>query len=194
MFRAANSRAVVGRSLCRASATRWAIAFQKFWIGGFQNLPISVCSAVRVVLDAEPRLSTSLSAVAYPLPVSAGGGAGRNWSPRSSTNGVTCPHVVKAGAGKFAGDERWCRRGRSVAGPDGEQIAGNQLADADALVLGRAVPNLRQLGRIGGVEHALLARIQADQRRVRSRVGGRSLRGRAWRPDRDQVGVVAAVD
>jgi len=52
---AANSRAVVGRSLWRASATVWAIWFQKFWIGGFQNLPIyGSCSDVRVVLVAEP--------------------------------------------------------------------------------------------------------------------------------------------
>jgi hypothetical protein len=33
-------------------------------MGGLQNLPISVCSAVRVVLVAEPRLSTSFSAAA----------------------------------------------------------------------------------------------------------------------------------
>ena len=57
-------RADVGRSLSCASATVWAISFQKFWIGGFQNLPISVCSAVRVVLVAEPRLWTSLIAAA----------------------------------------------------------------------------------------------------------------------------------
>src|SRR6185312_4481809 len=77
--------------------------FQKFWIGGFQNWPICVCSAVRVVLVAEPRLSTSLIAAAYALLVSAGGGAGRNWSPLSSTNGVTCPQVVKTGVGKLGG-------------------------------------------------------------------------------------------
>jgi hypothetical protein len=37
---------------------------------------------------------------------SAGGGAGRNWSPLSSTNGVTCPQVVKTGAGRFGGVDR----------------------------------------------------------------------------------------
>jgi hypothetical protein len=41
-----------------------AIWFQKFWIGGFQNRPICVCSGVRVVLVAEPRLLTSLIAAA----------------------------------------------------------------------------------------------------------------------------------
>ena len=46
---------------------------------------------------------TSLIAVAYASLVSAGGGAGRNWSPRSSTNGVTCPQVVNTGVGKFGG-------------------------------------------------------------------------------------------
>src|SRR5438128_10684459 len=109
-LRAANSRAVVGRSLWWAVATVWAIWFQKFWIGGFQNLPISVCSAVRVVLVAEPRLCTSLIAAAYAALVSAGGGAGRNWSPRSDANGATRPPVGKPGAREFGG------RGRRVAG------------------------------------------------------------------------------
>jgi len=36
----------------------------EFWIGGAQNLPISVCTAVRVVLLADPRLCTSLIAAA----------------------------------------------------------------------------------------------------------------------------------
>src|SRR4029078_11691961 len=105
-LRAANSRAVVGRSLWCARATVCAIWFQKFWIGGCQNLPISVWSAVRVVLVAEPRLCTSLSATAYASLVSGGGGPGRNWSPLSSTNGVTCPQVVNAGVGKFGGVDR----------------------------------------------------------------------------------------
>src|SRR6476619_744340 len=105
-FSVAKSLAVVGRSLWCAAVTVSAIWFQKFWIGGLQNLPISVCSAVRVVLVAEPRLSTSFSATAYASLVSAGGGAGRNWSPRSSTNGLPCSHVVKTGVGKFGGVER----------------------------------------------------------------------------------------
>src|SRR5579859_275805 len=102
-FKAANSRAVVGRSLWWAAATVWAIWFQKFWIGGAQNFPITVWSAVRVVLVAEPRLCTSLSAAAYSGLVKAGGGPGRNWLPLSRTNGVTCPQVVKTAAGKFGG-------------------------------------------------------------------------------------------
>jgi hypothetical protein len=69
----------------------------------FLNLPISVCSAVRVVLVAEPRLCTSLIAAAYASLVSAGGGAGRNWLALSSTNGATCPQVVKTGVGKLGG-------------------------------------------------------------------------------------------
>src|SRR5215813_9174567 len=102
-FSAAKSRAVVSRSVACAVATLAAIWFQKFWIGGAQNWPIWVCSGVRVVLVAEPRLCTSFSAAAYALLVSAGGGTGRNWSPRSSTNGVTWPHVVKTAAGLFGG-------------------------------------------------------------------------------------------
>src|SRR3989442_3161237 len=102
-FKAAKSGAVVGRSLWWESAPAWAIWFQKFWIGGFQNWPISVCSAVRDVLVAEPRLSTSLIAAANASLVSAGGGAGRNWFPRSSTNGITWPQVVKTGVGRFGG-------------------------------------------------------------------------------------------
>ena len=62
---------------------------------------------MRVVLVAEPRLSTSLIAAAYASLVSAGGGAGRNWSPRSSTNGVTRRQVVKTGVGKFGGVGRY---------------------------------------------------------------------------------------
>src|SRR5262249_55997406 len=76
MSSAANNRAVVGRSLCLASATVPAIWFQKFWIGGLQKVPICVWSAVRVVLVAEPSLCTSSSAPAYASLVSAGGGAG----------------------------------------------------------------------------------------------------------------------
>src|SRR3954447_18559939 len=102
-FNAANSRAVVGRSVWCAAAISSAIWFQKFWIGGVQKWPISVCSEVRVVLVAEPRLCTSSRALAYASLVSAGGGAGWNWSPPSSTNGVTCPDVVKTAAGKFGG-------------------------------------------------------------------------------------------
>src|SRR5579864_5617743 len=100
---AANRRAVVGRLVWWAAATVSAIWFQKFWIGGAQNFPIWVWSAVRVVLVADPRLCTSLIAAAYASLVNAGGGAGRNWSPRSSTNGVTWPQVVKTGAAKFGG-------------------------------------------------------------------------------------------
>ena len=58
---------------------------------------------MRVVLVAEPRLFTSLSAEAYSGLVSAGGGAGRNWPPLSSTNGETFPQLLKTGAGKFGG-------------------------------------------------------------------------------------------
>src|SRR5262249_12328354 len=74
-LRAAKSRAVVGRSLWWVSATVWAIWFQKFWTGGLQNLPISVCSGVRVVLVAEPTCCTSPIASAQASLVSGCGGA-----------------------------------------------------------------------------------------------------------------------
>ena len=57
------------------------MAFQVFQIGGAQNLPITVCSAVRPVLLSWPRLFTSLRARAYAGLVSADSGAGRNWAP-----------------------------------------------------------------------------------------------------------------
>ncbi len=82
------------------------MAFQVFQIGGAQNLPISVCSAVRVVLLSWPRLFTSLRARAYAALASAGGGAGRSWAPSRSTKGVTLPQSPKTGDGKLGGVER----------------------------------------------------------------------------------------
>jgi hypothetical protein len=80
-FKAANSRDVVRRSVWCESAKVSAIWFQKFWIGGFQNLPISVCSGVLVALVADPRLCTSLMAAAYASLVNEGGDAGRTGRP-----------------------------------------------------------------------------------------------------------------
>src|SRR5512146_2877108 len=92
--RVANSAAVRSRFVWWAIAASSAIAFQVFQIGGAQNLPTTVSSAVLIVLVSWPRLLTSLSARAYASLVRAGGGAGRNWSPLRSTNGITWPQLV----------------------------------------------------------------------------------------------------
>src|SRR3954447_21671203 len=68
----------------------------------FQNRAICVCSAVRVVLSARPRLLTSLKAAAYSALVSAGGGAGRNCEPADIANGVTYGRCGTS-AGRLAG-------------------------------------------------------------------------------------------
>ena len=49
-LRIANSRAVRSRLVWCARAAFSAMTFQVFQIGGAQNLPMTVCSAVRVVL------------------------------------------------------------------------------------------------------------------------------------------------
>src|SRR5438874_13372679 len=68
----------------------------------FQNRATCVCSAVRVVLVALPRLLTSLNAAAYAALSSAGGGGGRNCEPPVIANGVTYGHWG-ASAGRLAG-------------------------------------------------------------------------------------------
>src|SRR5207245_10208883 len=90
----ANRRAVVSGFVWWASAAFAAISFQVFQIGPAQNLPITVCSGVRVVLVFCPRLFTSLMACAYAWLVNAGGGPGRNCAALFSTKGVTLPQVV----------------------------------------------------------------------------------------------------
>src|SRR5436305_14318348 len=85
----ANMRAVVSRLVWCARAAFSAISFQVFQIGPAQNLAITVCSAVRVVLVFCPRLFTSLRAWRYAWLVTAGGGPGRNCAALLSTKGVT---------------------------------------------------------------------------------------------------------
>src|SRR5260221_5017394 len=99
-------RAVDSRFVWCASASFSAISFQVFQIGPPQNFPITVCSAVRVVLVFWPRLFTSLMACAYAWLVKAGGGPGRNCVALLSTKGVTLPQVVNTGAANFGGVSR----------------------------------------------------------------------------------------
>src|SRR5437879_5166713 len=81
-----------------------AIWFQTFCTGAAPHKrPISVWSALRVVLLLAPSALTSLKSVVYRTLVTGGGGGGRNWSPRSSTNGRTAPQFVNTGARKLGG-------------------------------------------------------------------------------------------
>ena len=75
----------------------------------------------------------------------AGGGAGRNWAPLSSTNGITWPHSLKTGGAKSAasvgsrpagclprtGPGPW----RAVSCPGGQQERRDLVADLDPLAL-----------------------------------------------------------
>src|SRR5579862_3897208 len=102
-FNVASTLAVCSRSACRAVTWPSAISFHVVQIGGAQNFASLVWSAVRAVLVSWPRAWTSLIAWAHAVLVRAGGGPGRNWSPRLRTNGVTLPQLVKTGAGKLGG-------------------------------------------------------------------------------------------
>ena len=60
ILRSAKRRALRSRLRWRCNAAVCPISFQKSWMLPFQNWPISVCSAVGVVLSMNPRLLTSL--------------------------------------------------------------------------------------------------------------------------------------
>src|SRR4029079_4736691 len=73
---AANARVVSAR--LRSPTSCWATWFQVFQIGeALQNLPATVWSALRVVLESRPRVSTSASADAYAAPSTAACAAAR---------------------------------------------------------------------------------------------------------------------
>src|SRR5687768_2541187 len=85
MLSAANNRAFSSSVLPCCSAAILARRFR--WPGEpgagelFQKWAMAVWSAVRVALVAEPSSLTSLKAAVYAALSSAGGAAGRNWSP-----------------------------------------------------------------------------------------------------------------
>ena len=86
-----------------ASAAVSAMRFHAVQIGGFQNSPICVWSAVRVEPVAAPSARTSSSAAtAFGLSI-AGGAGGRNWAARRRTNGRTLGQCVNTGCANAGG-------------------------------------------------------------------------------------------
>src|SRR3981081_1050401 len=101
---AENASVASVRLACRLAVSCCVTWFQVFQTGvALQNLPATVSSVVRVVLESRPRLFTSLSAVAYVALLTGGGGAGRNCCASPRRNGVTDPQPVYIGAGNLGG-------------------------------------------------------------------------------------------
>src|ERR1700738_2985718 len=102
--RAENALVACVRLACRVAVRCCVTWFQVFQSGvALQNLPATVSSLVRVVLESPPRLFTSLSAVAYVALLTGGGGAGRNSCASPRRSGVTGPQPVYVGAGNLGG-------------------------------------------------------------------------------------------
>src|SRR4030081_2358982 len=120
--RAENALVACVRLACRLAVSCCVTWFQVFQTGvALQNLPATVSSVVRVVLESRPRLFTSLSAVAYVALLTGGGGAGRNCGASRRRNGVPDPQPVYIGAGNLGGVCRWSK-GR-VPGTNGGAAA-----------------------------------------------------------------------
>ena len=138
--------------------------------------------------------------------VSAGGGAGRNWSPLSSTNGRDLPPGAEDGRrevrrrghgscpGSFPGRRAAARRSsRRRADRRGAARATCSPTRTPASFAGPSGTWGSSAAYVG-VERALLSGIEADERAVRGGVGGRGLGCVARRAHADQVGLVRAVD
>ena len=175
-----------------------------FQIGdALQNFPATVWSALRVVLESRPRVSTSASADAYAGLSTAGCAAGRNWLPLVSTNGATEPQPGTSGRRASAGSagsrraacrrERRGRGGGAVGGAQREQLRRGGLADRDAVLLGLAVGNGRELGAQQVVDACPRARVEGGEDVVRGLVGGRVGTGAAGAGTAALYGGVALV-
>src|SRR5438128_11517348 len=117
-------RAFCSRLLSNDMPAVCAIWFHTFCTGAApQNRPMSVWSALLVVLLISPSdLISSKSVVERGL-VTAGGGGGRNWSPVSSANGRTSGQFVKTGCLKLGGVSWYS------PGPDCRTNTGGVLSD-----------------------------------------------------------------
>ena len=206
---AANSRAFSSSVLPCCSATIWAMRFR--WPGGVavpaplaQNRAMAVWSAVRVALVAEPSSLTSLKAAVYSALSSAGGAAGRNWSPLVMANGVTSGQCgVQAGrvggrrrpplAGLGAAQVRRQHDAGPVVLAKGQDLVGHGPPQGHAVVLGLAVRDGGERGRQLGVQRGGLGRVEGDQGPVRRRRDGRLPRRLRVGQGIDQVDFVGAV-
>src|SRR5262245_20800288 len=140
----ANRRALSASDRWCPTATVWVIWFQMAMPAldtptPAQKKAISACSGVRVlgvVVPSPPRALTSRYALVYSALVSAGGGPGRNWSPRASANGVTEGHCgvaagspgSSAGGGVGLGRGVGCQSPGSVPGVYGTMAADPSFA------------------------------------------------------------------